>query len=259
MSVYVVIAVVLTVAAIGGLILFLKRRHRRMLDAMSPEERELHEAEKEYKGNVRRANAELAKAKLSHTIKVANAERALKKANGQGRERVGSYIGKNGSSIELFQNRIVLSRQEHTFESGPVEATVDTAGNLAVTKRASAAKYLVLGSDWASLFKKTEKHDSRELYLLVEGTDFAGLVECRPDDGPKVRQLAVAIKNTSRSYPSVQEARENAVSQAQRALEAVQKDNAVEAATSGLEDAKSNTQRLDAARSNGVSEDTSTL
>lgn len=259
MSVYVVIAVVLIVAAIGGLILYLGRRHRRMLDAMSPAERELYEAEKEYKSNVRRAQANLAKAKLSHTLKVGNAERALKKANGQGRERIGSYIGKNSSGIELFRDRVVLSQKEHTFESGPVEATVDTAGNLAVTKRASAAKYLALGSNFASLFKKTEKHDSRELYLLVEGTDFAGLVECRPDDGPKVRQLAVAIKNASKSHASVREARENAVSQAQRALEAVQNDNAVEAAASGLEDAKSNTQRLDAARSNRGSEDTSTL
>ncbi len=122
-----------------------------------------------------------------------------------------------------------------------------------------AWRYLVLGSDYASLFKKTEKHDSRELYLLVEGPNFAGLVECRPDDGPKVRQLAVAIKNASKSYPSEREARESTVSQAQKALEAVQNDKTgIEAAASRLEDAKSNTQRLDAARSNRASKASST-
>ncbi len=141
MSVYVAVALVLAVAAIALLILYLRHRHRRMLDAMSPEERELYEAEKEYKGNVSRATVKLQMANLSHMMKVKNAEEALKKANEQGRKRIDSYMGKNGS-IELFQDRVVLAQKEHTFESGPVDATVDTAGNLAVTKRASAAKYL---------------------------------------------------------------------------------------------------------------------
>lgn len=225
---------------------------------MSPKQRGLYEAESEYKRAVKRAELELLKAKGAHKARVMLAERKLKKVQEQGQEQLGSYSGKDRKRVVLWADRVQVpldsgsanvTYEEHHFKNGPVEATVDTAGNLAVSKRATLARWAVYGSTYASLFKKTEKHDTRELYLMVEGPDFASLVNCPPDDGPKVRAFAMQITTASKSAASVLQAREQAIAQATQELEAVRNDRAgIEAATKKLEAAKSDTKRLDAAR-----------
>lgn len=138
---------------------------------------------------------------------------------------------------------------EARFEDGPVTATVDTAGNLAVTRRGTITRTVLLGGIGGLIFKKATRHDTRELYLLVEAPNSADLIQCRPDDGPKVRQIAVQINSASRGYASALEAHEQDVAQAERELQLLRDDRAaVEEAEAKLRSAEADTERLDAAR-----------
>jgi hypothetical protein len=248
-STVVILCVALIIVAATIIGYYLHRKHQRMLAAMSTEQRELYEAEKEYKKSVKRAERELWWANSQHSMKVTSAEAALSEAQEQGRKHLGSYSGVDGRRVELWQNRIRMPQmgkkiswweaptnttpKAHYFEGGPVKATVDTTGSLAVTNHA----------------EKTVGYDTRELYLMIEGPDFASVIQCRPDDGPEVRYLAAQINNASKSIHSVLQAREQAIAQAKRKLQAIRNDRTgIETARERLEAAKSNTQRLDAAR-----------
>lgn len=245
------IILLLVILVVGGALTgyYFYRKHQRMLAAMTPEQRELYEAEKQYKKSVKRAENELWWATYNHSMKVTSAEGALREAQEQGRKHLGSYSGVDGAKVELWQNRVRmpsmdkkvgwwevpsnLPPKEHYFEGGPVQATVDTAGNLAVTSRA----------------EETVGYDARKLYLMIEGSDFASVIQCRPDDGPQVRDLAAKINNAARSIHSVLRGREEAIAQAELELEEARNDRVgIEAATEQLEVVKNDTKRLDAAR-----------
>ena len=203
------------------------RKHQRMLAAMSPEQRELYEAEKEYKKSVKRVERELTWAETARTMKVTVAEASLREAQGAVRKHIGSYSGQDGKKVELYENRIKvphggsranwLGQVEHFFESGPVEASVNTAGGL---------------------------------HLQLEGVGFASLIQCNPEDESKVREFALKTNNAFDSIHAMLEARERAVAQARRELEAARNDRAnIDAAKLKLETVKSDTGRVDAARS----------
>lgn len=80
-------------------------------------------------------------------------------------------------------------------------------------------------------------HGPGELYLIVEGESFVGFVQCKPDDAPKVRELAVKINNAARSIRSVLQARDQAIAKAD--LQAARSNRTgMEAAEKRLEIAK---------------------
>lgn len=232
MSITIIVLIVLAVTgALTGYYFY--RKHQRMLAAMTPEQRELYEAEREYKKSVKRAESELWWANSKHNLKVTSAEAALRESQKQGQKHLDSYSGIDGRKIDLWQNRIRVPQKEHYFENGSVRSRVDTAGNVAIT----------------SQDEKTVGYDTRELYLAIEGSGFASTIRCRPDDGPRVRDLAAKISNASLSIHSVLKDREQAIAQARRELEQTRNDRSgIEAATDELNAAKSDTKRLDAAR-----------
>lgn len=213
-------------------------------------EKELREAEKEHKSGINQAEKELRHANEAQKTRIQEAERALKEAQEQGQRKLGSYKGKDKkATVELFEDRVLMPEGEARFEDGTVEATVDTAGNLAVTRRATLTRFIALGGIGALAFKKKDLTDARELYLLVEAPGLASLVQCDPNEGAEVRQFAVQINNASRAAESTRKIKEMYVSRAERELEAAMKDHvAIEAAERKLDAARSNTQRLDVAR-----------
>ena len=94
------------------------------------------------------------------------------------------------------------------FADGPTKTTVDTAGNLAVTKRATLTRmaagglltlpFAPLGAVIAGAgFKKGKKLDTRELYLMIETPNFVSVNQFKPDEGKEVRKFAAKITNTS--------------------------------------------------------------
>ena len=89
-----------------------------------------------------------------------------------------------------------------TYYIGPsTKATVDTAGNIAVTRRATLTRFALLGFGPALLFQKKQVHDARELYLLIEDDDWMTIVACDPSEGEKVRRVAARINEMAKNAP----------------------------------------------------------
>ncbi|MHB1720789.1 MAG: hypothetical protein ACYCV1_11805, partial [Acidimicrobiales bacterium] len=127
------------------------------------------DAERAHRGAIREAEAELARCQSACDREVTAAKQhldALCDANGK---RLGKCHG-----ITLFER--MIATPQGTASLIGARAGVDTAGNLAVTKRATltrtVAAGLVAGPVGAVVggagFKKTKKIDARELYLHIE-------------------------------------------------------------------------------------------
>jgi hypothetical protein len=110
-----------------------------------------------------------------------------------------------GPATTLYPDRLVHELRHLPFD-GPVQATVDTAGNIAVTRGrdlgAKAAGTLLLGP--IGLFMagnaKHREVDTRELYLLIEGAAWAVTVQCAAEGAGWVRDFAAKVNLAARKY-----------------------------------------------------------
>jgi hypothetical protein len=108
--------------------------------------------------------------------------------------------------LTLFVDRIIDHERRHLPFDGPVQAAVDTAGGIAVTRgrnlAAKGAGTLVLGplGLLAMGNAKHRKVDSRELYLLVEGPGWSYVREFQPDAGNGLRKFAALLNITAKRY-----------------------------------------------------------
>lgn len=115
---------------------------------------------------------------------------------------------KRMGKFKLYTDRLQTPHGIAYFRDGPVAATVDTAGNLAVGRRATltrmAAGGLLFGSLGAIVagagFKKDRVHDARELYLLIESPNLLSVGEFDPSKGAALRDFAVRINNASLAW-----------------------------------------------------------
>ncbi len=218
----------LLVGAIRYLIRDRQRRHELMLASMTPEQRDFYEADREYKASVRQSEKELRDATNAYERGVRFARTRLKEAREQGQRQLRSYLGRNGR-VQLFVDRIETPHGVARFESGPVKASVQSSGTLMV--------------------RKDQTLDTRELYLRINTTGFSSVVQCNPNDGPKVQLLVAEIENAALAAPRVKAAARQAVAQAEHDLRVVESDrHAVTTAERRVEATKANTGRLDAAR-----------
>jgi hypothetical protein len=115
-------------------------------------------------------------------------------------------------SVLLHEFRIITPAGEVGLEE--VRATVDTAGALSETKRATLTRLalggLVLGPLGAVLalgFQKRRTIDHRELYLLIEAGAASCVLQIGPDAGPRVRAFAMQINAAATSVSEVRERR----------------------------------------------------
>jgi hypothetical protein len=251
-----VVFIILAVVAVVGLVAWLvvrDRREKARIAAMSPEERELHEATKAHVVAVKSAEGALKSTQKTCDREYSQAEGALR-----GAEKIGTRALSSYGTVRLFEDRVQTQDGTAYFSQGNVDATVDTAGNLAVTKRATftrmAAGGLLLGPIGAVAAgmgaPKKKMHDTRELYLMVETPTFGSVVQCQPDDGPKVRQFAMAISNACRSFPSLEQQRTNAIAEASARLADAQSRSAhaVQQAQLALQAATGDVGRISAAK-----------
>lgn len=250
----IITAVVVLMAACAGVVAwFVVRARRRRSAALSPAQREQHDALAEYRSLVSVAERAVAVETKARAARLKAAERALQHAHAAGARAIASYRGTSGSA-RVTPTHVVLP--QGTFPlTAAVTAGVDTAGNLAVGSRSSltriAAGGLLFGPVGAivgGVAKKRVMHDTRELYLLIQGEGFAALITCHPDDGEKVRRFALALTQAAQHADAARVELSRAVAHAERALAAEQQNTApLEAAGQVLEAARHNTARLDAA------------
>ncbi|MPY12104.1 hypothetical protein [Arthrobacter bussei] len=171
---------------------------------------------REYKQRVSIAEKEHRRESNLVASELKRAQHQMKEAELTGRKSVQSYRGRDGAA-ELFQHQISIKGQ--TFPLGPdVNATVDSSGNLARTKRSTLTRMtaggIVLGPVGiiaGGMMQKKKVHDDRELYLLLEGHSFAALITCNPDQGAAVRRFATNVNNTARNVDTANSTHEEAV------------------------------------------------
>lgn len=102
--------------------------------------------------------------------------------------------------LTLYPDRLVDGTLRHLPLDGSVKATVDTAGNIAVTRGrdlgAKAAGTLLLGPLGLLVFGNARERvtDTRELYLLVEGRGWVLSQPFTPESGVAVRDFVGAIR-----------------------------------------------------------------
>jgi hypothetical protein len=88
---------------------------------------------------------------------------------------------------------------------GDLEASVETAGGITVTKHPTltrmAAGAILPGSALIPglAFQKTETHDYRELYFVIEHPEWAAMAQVNPGSGATVRAIALALNQLARS------------------------------------------------------------
>jgi hypothetical protein len=132
-------------------------------------------------------------------------------------------------------------------------ATVDTAGNLAVTRRATLTRTVAGGVLFGPVgaligaggFKKAKHHDVRELYLMIETPTLVAVVECPADQGMKARTFAAKITTAAKQAEQIAADRPLRIAQAERALAEARADTtAVEAAERKLAEVTGDPQML---------------
>jgi len=135
---------------------------------------------------------------------VRGAERARASLLAKLQQRIDVLVDPRGRRLAAFAGCIlhefVLITPGGQVPLDDVEASVDTAGNLSVTKRATLTRMatggLLLGGLGAVLslgFQKKEREDTRELYLLLDAGAASVVVQADPDAGAEVRRFASAV------------------------------------------------------------------
>jgi gas vesicle protein len=246
----VIVVAAVTLAALFVAFLLTFRTQQKRVAAMTPAERALRDAEKQHAAAVAEKQAALKAATKAHKKAVNAAERDVHQAERHGTKRLGSV-----GTVTAWEHEI--RTDGGLFAMTPeVTATVQSGGELLVSSRASLTRIAggallggPVGAIAGGLLRKDTSKDLRELYLLVEGKEFATLVDCNPDEAAKVRQFATAINLAAKV--SLQRATERAekVAVAQTALAGVVADTrAVDAAQENLDGIRADTGAVDAAR-----------
>lgn len=251
LGILIIVLIAVLVVSATLIVVNMKKVAQAKLDAMSPEERELFNAQLEHSNAVKAAEKSLLLEGKNLSSKINAAKKQLVSAQAHGSNRLGSYGGLTLTETNMFTSSatIPLTRD--------ITASVETAGNLAVKSRSTltriAAGGLLFGPAGAivgGIAKKNSNVDKRELYLLIEGSSFSELIVCKPDDGAKVRQFAIQIKQSAQAADSVRQHRQVAINQAKENLDEVIADTALlDKAASHLKITKSDVARIDLAKS----------
>jgi hypothetical protein len=242
----------------AGAVIFVVLKRRRdketaRVAAFSPTEREAHDAQIAYAADVKSAELVHKGEVKARESRMKAATKGLAAANALGSRSIGSIRGKEGT-ISANELMISINGASYPLDSS-ISARVDTAGNFATSSRTTftrvAAGGLLFGPVGAIVgasAKKNKSHDLRELYLLVEGPEFAAMLTCNPDHGSRVRQFATALKQAGLAAPQVLAHRVGQIEIANAALAAETANvEALDSAATALAATRLDTRRIDAA------------
>lgn len=213
---------------------------------------EMSAAQREYEERIAAAFASLAEASAPWDTAVKDAAAALESAKVYGTRKLGSVAG-----ITLYEHALVTPSGTVNLESEQVRVAVDTAGNLMQSQKTSlgrvAAGGLLFGPAGAivgGMFKKSQTHDKRELYVLVESDTVAAVAQCDPDRGAEARQFVAKIQTTAAGAPARGQQRAQSIAQCQQHLDdmVIQRFATLMAPRAAVVAAQSDTARLDSAR-----------
>lgn len=210
-------------------------------DAIKAADLRLRQAQDVHASAISVARKNLAGAEAAYAKAVGSAQQALSEwtAPGTGR-RIDSLWG-----ITLYEHAIATPQGSASLYGA--SASVDAAGNLAVTKRVTLTRLVAGGIIGGLIFQKKTKDDTRELYIVIETPTVVSAVKCPPDQGPKARQFAAKVQQQSNWESGWLKQRETAQPQAAMYFAAIKKDTSrVESARTELARTLSDAAHLDA-------------
>lgn len=185
----------------------------------------------------RTARRKVAKLQAQHraalrqpTKRLQLAEKDHAKAVDQVRKSLAALEDPNGRRLGRYQGVTLYERAiktpDGTARLTGAKASVDTAGNLAMTQRHTVTRFVAggallgpVGALGSVFFPKSKKHDTRELYLSIHTEQFASLIVCKPEEGAKARQFALQINSASSQAPRLEAERPVTIAAAREALE----------------------------------------
>lgn len=209
-------------------------------------------AERDYSRRIGDAEFAFRKRKDEADPRLKAAERRAAEAEMVGRERVVSFSGLDGSVV-AEANSLTINGKTFVMNTS-VRASVDTGGNFSQHSRSTltrmAAGGLLLGPVGmlaGGMVKKSQNADLRELYLLIEGDDFAAAITCNPNLGSAARQAAAAINQAAKTSVGLEKRRSEAISSAKEALRSALEQHARDLAQASdeLASAKARPKELD--------------
>ena len=204
--------------------------------ALKEAQRSLKEAEKAPEQRVKNAKKAYAAAQKTQTSSLNAAKRRVSDVEKD--QKLGSLAG-----VTLYENRIVTPDGEAAL-SDEVRADVDTAGNLAVSSRVTATRLVTIGV-FALAFKKKKKHDTRELYLVVETPEFMTVRQIDPNLGSRARSFVAQIMTAARQAENAAETKRRAVEAAKQDRSRIGQDtSAIDSAWRELERAQADTPEI---------------
>jgi hypothetical protein len=190
--------------------------HRRL----SPEEKAHHAEVRAAKKGLRRATKEYEKTIRRVDKQVADASDPPKL----------SSIRHTGGWATLYEDRIETSGGTRHL-TPELQAAVDTAGNLAMGGRSTLTRMGAgaviagpLGLMVGAAAKKDKKVDTRELYLLLQDSEWGAVIPCDPDKGQAVRQLALDIQAAAGRAPQAAAERKRLIERLKRDLHEARRD-----------------------------------
>ena len=197
-----------------------KQAEKNYRDAVKQAETELKVAQEAHSKAVQSSQKQLADVEGSYRKAVQNAQQVLQSWSNPGHgRRLATYQG-----ITLYEHAIATP--QGTAPTLGASATVDTAGNLAVTKRVTLTRLVAGGIIGGLIFQKKSKDDTRELYIVIETPTIVTAVKCPPDQGMRARQLAANIQQQANWAANWTRQRETALPQAEAWLSHVTADTA---------------------------------
>jgi len=195
-----------------------------------------------HSGAVRRAQVGVRSAERRHSSAIAALDRRIVELEDPRGRKVDAF-----GPVTLHELRLVTPAGEVPLDG--VEATVDSAGNLSETKRATLTRLAVgglvlgpLGAVLALGFQKRRTVDNRELYLLIEAGPASCVLQVEPDAGTRVRAFAVQINARAGGVGHVRQRIAAELTDARTRLVATRADlSGLEAARGRLAQARSDT------------------
>jgi hypothetical protein len=216
----------------------------------------LSNEEKSHLVAVKQAEKRIKKAERDYDSRVTNARKAI--ASAQAGQEVAKFRTKEpqpaeGSWKEMLRNdaqTFLLTGTTVKLPSGThaltpnVKAQVDTAGNLVeyATGRTTLTRMgvgaviagplgLMVGMGAKKSGKKTR--DVRELYIMIEGDDWADTLKVHADEGQKARAFAQQVNVAARNVERASAEQEQAIRKARQHLTTAERDRtAIEVAHS---------------------------
>lgn len=227
--------IILALLAVAGFCLYAAYRshkHRSALNALPPAERERALAIREADKVVKTAHKTRDRA-LKDTRRNLDKARTPQKLGRFKTDHVGTWKDafKGDREFILWEDRIKTPSGEHPL-TPHVSAVVDHAGNLVHKSRSTMTRMgagAVIAGPLGFLVgvaaKKGQTVDNRELYLFVEGEDWADSTNCDPGkEGQKVREFAQKVNVAARNADRVRAERAQQVAELTRRLAALEAD-----------------------------------